>query len=290
MIKELIDARYGLPLSGHIPTQDTTTGSEGHLSQPLADNETLRTILQHASARKFEPEAVPEPLMQQLFATAFSAPSKSDLQQVSVIRMIDPSQRNRIVRDNPKIAWTKHAPQFMIWCADNRRIRQICETKKYPFANDHLDSFMNSAVDTGIAMQTFIIAADSVGLRCCPISEVRNSIEYLSKELDLPPHVFPVAGLCVGWPLEEPSISMRLPLDITVHTNQYNDDSLSSKVKSYDLRRESTDQTPTEKQRQPERFGLAEVYGWSEDHARQYSEPLRADFGRYIRKQGFDLS
>ncbi len=227
--------------------------------------------------------------MQLLFATAFSAPSKSDLQQVSVVRITDPSQRKRIISSNPKIAWTEHAPQFMVWCADNRRIRKVCEEKDYPFANDHLDSFMNAAVDAGIVMQTFIIAADSVGLRCCPISEVRDNIESLSMELNLPEHVFPVAGLCVGWPSESPSTSMRLPLNITVHVNKYDDEEALFRISDYDHRREAIDQPPTEKQRQPERFGIADIYGWSEDRARQYSVPLRSGFGCYIRKQRFNL-
>ena len=60
------------------------------------------------------------------------------------------------------------APVFMVWCGDNRRIRRLCEWREHAFANDHLDAFMNAAVDAAIAMQTFIIAAESVGLGCCP--------------------------------------------------------------------------------------------------------------------------
>ena len=57
---------------------------------------------------------------------------------------------------------------------------------------------MNAAVDAGIAMQTFILAAESYGLGCCPLSELRNHVDLLSDELALPRHVFPVAGLAVG--------------------------------------------------------------------------------------------
>jgi nitroreductase/FMN reductase [NAD(P)H] len=38
-----------------------------------------------------------------------------------------------------------------------------------------------------------------------------------------------------------------------------------------------------------ERFGQAEFYGWSEDKARQYAEPLRTDFGAFVRAKGFCL-
>jgi len=38
-----------------------------------------------------------------------------------------------------------------------------------------------------------------------------------------------------------------------------------------------------------ERYGQADLYGRSEDKARQYSVPERADFGACIRSKGFSL-
>jgi nitroreductase/FMN reductase [NAD(P)H] len=37
-------------------------------------------------------------------------------------------------------------------------------------------------------------------------------------------------------------------------------------------------------------YGKPEVYGWSDDKARQYSRPERADFGAFIREKRFNLS
>ncbi len=44
---------------------------------------------------------------------------------------------------------------------------------------------------------------------------------------------------------------------------------------------------PFREQRDPDRFGVAPHYGWSEDKARQYAVPQRADFGAYVRRMGF---
>jgi nitroreductase/FMN reductase [NAD(P)H] len=38
-----------------------------------------------------------------------------------------------------------------------------------------------------------------------------------------------------------------------------------------------------------EKFGEDPAYGWSEDKARQYSVPERADFGAFVRAKGFNL-
>ena len=148
---------------------------------------------------------------------------------------------------------------------------------------------MNAAVDCGIAMQTFIIAAESMGLGCCPVSEIRDHVNELSMELQLPEWVFPVAGLCVGYPAEEVRISMRLPLRVTVHRDTYDDSNLIREVQTYDRRREQVEQTPRDKQRRADLFGVSQDYGWSENRTRQYSILARADFGEYIRRQGFSL-
>ena len=39
----------------------------------------------------------------------------------------------------------------------------------------------------------------------------------------LPDKVFPVAGLCVGYPAAAGHVSMRLPLEVTVHIDHYDD-------------------------------------------------------------------
>ena len=46
-----------------------------------------------------------------------------------------------LLPDNP---WVREAPVFLVFCGNNRRIRQISELRDRPFANDHLDAFFNA--------------------------------------------------------------------------------------------------------------------------------------------------
>jgi len=264
-------------------------GNPGQIGRTVSENASLDSQLGHRSYREFKKEAIDEDLLQTLFAAAFSAPSKSDLQQVSVIRVLDKAKQGRIASLTPYTAWAANSPVFMVWCGDSRRIRRLAEWRGHPFANDHLDAFMNAAVDAAIVMQNFIVAAEAVGLGCCPVSEIRDQIEALSAELELPKWVFPVAGLCVGWPAANPGVSLRLPLETTVHSDRYDDSDLFDRVADYDRRREEKEQTKADQQRLVETFGVSDNYGWSENRTRQYSQPARADFGAYIRKQGFSL-
>ena len=132
-----------------------------------------------------------------------------------------------------------------------------------------------------------IRTAAAVGLGCCPISAVRDQPERMSELLELPERVIPVAGLCVGWPAEEGSITPRLPLALTLHQDRYETRGLASEIDAYDLRRAKV--RPYARQRALERWGHSDLYGWSEDKARQYAEPLRAGFGTYVRAKGFCL-
>ena len=111
--------------------------------------------------------------------------------------------------------------------------------------------------------------------------------DQVSDILALPDHVFPVAALGMGWPSFAGVMSPRLGLDVTVHHDRYDESGLSDKVAAYDRRREAVQ--PYKTQRFTEKFGQSDVYGWSEDKARQYSVPERADFGAFVRRKGFKL-
>ncbi|HUF82428.1 MAG TPA: hypothetical protein VMN03_14930, partial [Burkholderiales bacterium] len=102
-----------------------------------------------------------------------------------------------------------------------------------------------------------------------------------------PDWVFPVAGLCAGYPAEAGRISARLPLDVTVHVDRYDESVSRERIEAYDRRRHALQ--PYRKQRHADRYADVDFYGWSEDKVRQYSVPERADFGAFIRSKGFSL-
>jgi nitroreductase/FMN reductase [NAD(P)H] len=247
----------------------------------------LARSLEHRSHRRFDGRPVDPGLLKLLLACAFSAPSKSDLQQAEVIQVVDRGRRKSIVDTIPDMPWIMDAPVFLVFCGNNRRIRSIGEWRGKPFANEHLDHFMNAAVDTALVMMSFIRAAEAVGLGTCPISHVRNRADVTSRVLELPEGVFPVAGLCAGYPADAGRITPRLPLEVTVHVDRHDETGLQEKIDAYDRRRAAL--LPYRKQRDAKRYGAAEFYGWSEDKARQCAVPEREKFGAFIRGQGFSL-
>ena len=243
--------------------------------------------LQHRSCRQFRKTPVPEETLKLLFACSLSAPSKSDLQQVSIIHLQSMDSRNFIHSILPSMPWIKTAPVFLLFCGDSHRIKTVCEMHNTTFAHDPLDAFLNTATDTAMVLQNFIIAAEAAGLGCCPISAVREIAPEIAEFCQLPEGVYPLAGLCLGYPECISDLSIRLPMSATLHKDTYDNKNLKAKIKDYDKRREEIN--PYKSQRQVDFYGASETYGWSRDKARQTSNTERLSFTSYIRKHGFKL-
>ena len=248
---------------------------------------TLAYLAGRRSCRDYLDRPVDPALVETLAAAAFCAPTKSDLQQRDLVIVRDPGLRAEIDALFPNDPWIAAAPAFLVFCGNNRRQRQLHEWRGRTFVNDHLDAFFNAAVDAAILLATFVIAAERAGLGCCPISAVRNHAARVSELLGLPDHVFPVTGLTLGWPATEGEISLRLPLEVTLHEDRFDEAGLQEAVAAYDTRR--ADAQPYAKQRGAGDYGTAKPYTWSEDKARQYNRPERADFGAFVRAKGFRL-
>jgi FMN reductase [NAD(P)H] len=264
-------------------------GEESGLPTDVPEVPWLRQALMRRTHRRYAERPVPEPLLRLLLAAAFSASSKSDYQQASVIRVEDRSLRDQLAALVPDMPWIGNSPVFLVFCGDARRLERIGEMRGHTADNGRFEGFFNAAVDAALVLQTFILAAETAGLGCCPISVIRNHPDTVAAILRLPGKVFPVAGLCLGYPAAAGYVSMRLPLDVTVHTDRYDDTHLGAAVDAYDRRRDARYSIPSEQQRSPEAFGPAAFYGWSEDKARQATELEGFGFSAHLRSCGFSM-
>lgn len=269
-IRESLNRRFGETLA---------------VDEDLAGLDTLARIAGRRVHRRYTERPVEPGLLRLLCACALSAPSKSDLQQADIV-MVDKTDQATIADLIPDQPFIRTAPTFLVFLANGRRLLEVSKMRGKPFPNDHLDQFFNTAVDAGIVLATFIAAADAVGLGTCPISVIRDHSAKVSEMLHLPQRVIPVAGMCVGWPSEAGHISPRLSLSSTVHDGKYDEGDLAAQIEAYDRRRAAIHPY---KPRDPKRWGEVAFYGWSEDKARQYGVPQRADFGAFVRGKGFGL-
>jgi nitroreductase len=262
---------------------------DGPQEETLAELPFIRQVLARRTVRAYCDTVPADALLELLCAAALSASAKSDFQQASILRVVDREQRARIGALFPAMPWIGAAPAFFVFLGDARRLERIGALRGKATANGTLEGFFNAAVDAALALQTFILAAESAALGCCPISVIRNRVDEVGAILALPDKVFPVAGLCVGYPARAGFVSVRLPRTVTIHRDVYDDTGLGAAVTDYDRRRHAIHAIPKEQQRFLEEFGPAEFYGWSEDKARQAAKPEGAAFPVYLRRHGFTL-
>ncbi len=273
---------------------DTTALLRGRygLDMPssLSLNPAMEGILGHRSCRSYTDKAVADDILDLLLACAQSAPTKSNLQQYSIVVVRNEVTQARLVELMPNLSpWFENAPLFLCFLGDVRRIRSLAEKRGHDYANNNADTFMNAAVDAALAMQNFIVAAESTGLGTCPISMVRNRINEFADLLKLPNGVFPVAGLTLGWPDWEGMVTYRLPQSTVVHRETYDDASLDTDIDAYDARSHDLKQIKPSAQRHTDRYGVLEKCTWSENVARQLSLPERPHFTNFLRSKGIEL-
>ena len=249
----------------------------------------LKSILSRASVRKFSKKPITKEILTILLASAQSAPSKSNLQQYSILVIQDTSIKTEISNLIGNTKWALTAPVFLLFLADIRRNIKISSYRGYKHKNNNVDTFMNGVIDAALSMQSMVIASEAMGLGVCPISMIRNIIEDVKSICNLPKGVFPIAGLAVGWPDEKAPVSLRLPQDIVTHVNIYKEDNLSQKINEYDERVFKIAPISEETQRHVDLYGVAEKGTWSENISRQLSVPERANFKKWLKDHGINL-
>jgi FMN reductase (NADPH) len=232
---------------------------------------------------------VPPTLIESIVAAAQHTSSSSNLQAYSVVAVTDPAKRSRLAELCGNQRHIVEAPVFLTWCADVARLRRVCEIQGYRQETGYFESFLVAAVDAVIAAQTAALAAESDGLGICYIGSIRNRPEAVIELLGLPPLVFPVTGMTIGWPAETPLVRPRLPLNEVLHWECYDTRGQDEALATYDLAMRATG---IYQDRQVSPGGTAQAvnaYGWMEHTARQVAQAMRIDLKDIINKQGFGL-
>ena len=231
--------------------------------------EALAALNERSVCRQYKADPVPGPLLRLLCATALAAPTKSDLQQATIVRVADPTKKAALCALLPGSPWLAGAPELLVFCADGWRLRRLFARREVEFPNEHLDAFFNASVDAAIALSAFVSAAELAGLGTCPISQIRDHVAKVDELLSLPDWVVPVAGLAVGYAKVKEPLSARLSFAATVHTDRYDVDAVERELEAYDARRGRD---------------------WSGDKVKQYTKVMRAGFGAHVTKKRFRLT
>jgi FMN reductase (NADPH) len=246
------------------------------------DSSLIRQLHDRGSIRQYRPDPVPEEMITTVLNAACKAPSSCNQESYSLIVVRDIETRRKIKEacggGQPQL---EQAPVFIAFCADTRRVSHACEKYGEPFnAGYTLEMFLVSSIDTALVGMCASLAAESIGLGTVMIGAVRNDVIAISKILRLPPKIYVVFGLCVGWPVEAPPCKPRHHLDIVVHHERYDGTGMADGVTDYDSTLAAHYRSR----------GMPTVdHSWSQHMIDKFSESPRPDLRAELSQLGFEF-
>lgn len=198
-------------------------------------NDVISTLTNHRSYRQYKQQPVENDKLEAIIRAAQAAPSWVNGQQVSIIAVRNEERKEKLAVLCGNQRHVAAAPVFLVFCMDFHRARLAAELEgeNFELAND-VDALLVGATDVGIALSNAITAAESLGLGTIPIGGIRRHTAGVIDLLQLPELVFPVVGLCVGYPGEDLPKKPRLPMQAVFHEEQYNPDQ-KALIEAYNL-------------------------------------------------------
>lgn len=241
-------------------------------------NNVIDLLKSHKSIRKFTDQPIGEELFYELLRAGQGAATSSFLQGATVIRVRNKETRKAIAVVAGGQGYIETAAEFVVFCADLKRPGNCCARYDQPFEGDYTEQFIIATVDVALMAQSMVVAAEASGLGICYIGAIRNDPQPVTDLLKLPKHVYPVFGMCLGYPDQQPEVKPRLPLSVVLKDEVYDDSADGPLIDAYDK-------------------DIQEYYGartggghgtkWSEQVASLLSGKSRPHMRKFLAGQGF---
>ncbi len=247
------------------------------------DDSVIKLLLSHRSIRRYRSKKIEPELFESILAAGQSASTSSHIQSVSMVRISEPSLRKAFFEISGGQPYVESCPEFLVFCADfyrNQERIERNEERQTDFSS--IEQFISASVDVALFAQNVVIAAQSAGLGCCYIGGIRNDPHRVTQLLNLPSLVYPVFGLCLGYPDQDPESKPRLPIEVQLHENAYNLDAGSHEL---------IDRYDDDVRLYYERRSRGKMKtSWTEQMSKQERSQKREFMKEYIQKQGFAKS
>lgn len=239
-------------------------------------NDTIKLLKNHRSIRQFTSDPVSDQVVLEIIDAAGWSATSNFVQAYTVIRVRNPQTRQQMAELAGSQSWVKTSPVFLVFCADLKRNQAACAYENMEMVSGYTEQFIIATVDVSLAAQNAMIAAESLGLGGVFIGGIRNNPEKVSELLKLPEQVYPVFGMCLGYPAAEPEQKPRLPVDVVLKEESYQED--ESELEQYN---------ETCKTYYQNRSSGSRDETWTHQIATMMSKPMRPHMRAFLEKKGF---
>jgi len=196
-------------------------------------NDTLNTILNRRSTRKYADIPITREEKDTLLQAAMRAPTAGNMMLYSIIEVEDQALKDRLAVTCDNQPFIARAPYVLLFLADYQRWMDLynwsgapdtCAEKgllpRLPGEGD----LMLACCDALISAQTAVIAAESLGIGSCYIGDIMENCEAHREMFSLPRYTFPICLLVFGRPYaarENPRLIKRFDRKFIVHQDHY---------------------------------------------------------------------
>lgn len=241
-------------------------------------NPVTEAQLRHRSIRQYTGKPIDNSLLISLIQSAQGAASSSFVQAYSLVQVSSPDTRAKIATLAGGQKWIESAAEFLVICADLSRIEYCCEQQGMGHLAGYAEHFLTATVDASLMAQNLMLAAESEGLGAVFIGGIRNDPRQVSELLELPDQVYPVFGLCLGWPDAEPDLKPRFPVEVILHREKYDASRCEQDVKAYDEQMQAYYEARGSNQK---------LSNWSAQTAAAVQKKTRAHMLSFLQDRGF---
>lgn len=169
-------------------------------------NVVIKTMMARRSVRKFTSRKPTDEVIEQIVRAGQQAPFAGQLCSVILSRK----------RKQPF-----GAPIMFTVCFDMFRMEKVMEKRGWKTVASDPAMLMFGIQDAAYMAENMVIAAESLGMGSCFLGNACFVAKNLKKLYKLPPRVFPVVQLVMGYPAEECPVRPRYPVSFTCFEEQY---------------------------------------------------------------------
>lgn len=252
----------------------------------MIENPVIATLLRRKSIRRYTEQMPSDEVIATVVRAGQQAPFAFQMASLLLSR-----QRER----HPF-----HAPLLFTLCVDSHRHEQIMARRDWKMAMNDLSLLFFGIQDVALMAENMVIAAESLGLGSCFLGGAPYRAQAIAEEYKLPPRVFPLVQLTMGYPAEDPPPRPRYPLEFTLFEGEYPEFSgemvsramtqMDEGYLSQNYYRKLDAQIPLEGERQ-ERFTY-DTYSWTEHISRKTGQwlPSSQPLLEQLARRGFHFT
>jgi len=246
----------------------------------MTQNQVLDVLMSRRSIRRFQDRPVTEDQVYTIVRAGQQAPAAGEF--CSVVWVKSKEKRKELESLLLSFPICKKAPIALIVCVDFNKVERVVQLGGRQIRHDSLKLFLAAIQDAALVAENMVIAAESLGLGSVFQGGMPGVMDDLAPLLKLPVGVFPLVGLCLGYPAEDPPIRPRIPFEYFLFEDEYcelDDEDIDKLVEHMDRGRleegyytKYSGQIPP----QDELPMIKRRYGWAEHYSRKWGTRVQS--------------